>query len=595
MQTLNDVHHQFASFFKSEALQPYAYLVSRKLHEGHICLRLDELDDEKETLPASLQRDGVKTDLQKEAFVTTADGPKQPFVLHNDRLYLQRYFNYETMILKRVMEFIAAEKVCEAERVKLLKAQQPFIQSLFKSPIAVTHPKVNWPLAAAVSGVLNNFTIITGGPGTGKTTTVAKILAILFTIDPALKVALAAPTGKAAARMAESLKNASLEVDAGIAEKFQSLQPSTIHRLLKNIKDTPYFKHHKKNPLDYDVLIIDESSMIDVALFAKLLDAIAPTTRLILLGDKDQLASVEAGSLFGDLCQAQERLNVFSEDRAALINALNDVPLAQLTMHEIAQPTGHPLFQHIVELQHSHRFKSEEGIGKFSAAIIQNEEDVIKAFMIPGADAQVQVDMEYAEEHFVNFVKGYEDYIREKDIKVALLKLNRLKILCAIREGEQGLYALNRKVEKYLQDRKLISLSHEFYEHRPVMVTSNNYQLGLFNGDVGIIRKDENGVLKAWFEDSEGIPKPVIPGLLSSVETVYAMTIHKSQGSEFERIMLVLPDAENISILTRELLYTGLTRARSGILLQGKETVILQAAAMKVQRASGIAQRFLEQ
>ena len=595
MQTLNDVHQQFATFFKSERLRPYAYLVSKKLSEGHICLQLDELEDEKDSLPAAYKWVGITTDLLTEPFVTTAERPKQPFVMHNERLYLQRYFNYETMILNRIMEFIAAEREYETRRTELLKIHQSFVKRLFKSADFESDAKVNWPLAAALSGVMNNFTIITGGPGTGKTTTVAKILAILYKTDPQLKVALAAPTGKAAARMAESLKNASLDVNGDIIEKFQSLQPSTIHRLLKNIKDTPYFKSNNQNPLDYDVLIIDESSMIDVALFAKLLDAIGPKTRLILLGDKDQLASVEAGSLFGDLCKAQERLNVFSVGRATLINSLNDVPSAQITPNEIAQPTGHPLFQHIIELKHSHRFKTEEGIGRFSKAIIQNEKEVIKAFLIPGADPQVLVDTEYSEENFVNFVKGYEEYILEEDIKAALFKLNGLKILCAIREGEQGLYALNRKVEKYLQERKLISLNHEFYEHRPVMVTSNNYQLELFNGDVGIIRKDDKGILKAWFEDSEGNLKAVIPGLLSSVETVYAMTIHKSQGSEFNQIMLVLADAKNISILTRELLYTGLTRARSGILLQGKETVILQAAAMKVQRASGIAQRFLEQ
>jgi exodeoxyribonuclease V alpha subunit len=595
MQTLHDVHQQFASFFKSASLQPYAYLVSRKLHEGHICLQLNDLKDEAETLPASYNWTGMQTDLQKEHFVTTANGPKQPFVLHNERLYLQRYFNYETMILNRIMQFIGAEKESEAERTDLLRSQQSFIRSLFKPIGQDSDAKVNWPLAAAVSGVMNNFTIITGGPGTGKTTTVAKILAILFTLNSDLKVALAAPTGKAAARMAESLKSASLGVDAAVTERFQSLQPSTIHRLLGNITDSPYFKHNKENPLDYDVLIIDESSMMDVALFAKLLDAIGANTRLILLGDKDQLASVEAGSLFGDLCQAQEMLNVFSEARAALINSLNDLPSSHLTVNEIAEPGGHPLFQHIIGLQHSHRFKAEEGIGKFSAAIIRNNEEVIKGFLMPGADQQVQADLENSQESFRNFVMGYEDYLREKDIATALKKLNGLKILCAIREGEQGLYALNRKVEKYLQDRKLISLSQEFYEHRPIMVTSNNYPLDLFNGDMGIIRKDKNGLLKAWFENSEGKLKPVIPGLLSSVETAYAMTIHKSQGSEFDRVMIVLPDAEDISILTRELLYTGVTRAKKEIVLQGKESVILGASKRQVQRASGIALRFLEQ
>ena len=594
MQTLNDVHQQFASFFKSETLQPYAYLVSKKLSEGHICLQLDELDTEKENLPAYYKWNGV-VDLLKEKLVTSAEGIKQPFVLHNKKLYLQRYFNYETMILNRIMEFIAAEKILKAERTDLLNKHQSFIKGLFNSAGPEGKMIANWPLAAVITGILNNFTIITGGPGTGKTTTVAKILAILFMMDPGLKVALAAPTGKAAARMAESLKKANLQVDAGITEKFQSMQPSTIHRLLKYIPDSPYFKHNRQNPLDYDVLIIDESSMIDVALFAKLLDAIGPKTRLILLGDKDQLASVEAGSLFGDLCQAQKSLNIFTESRAGLINSFCELSSAQITQNSIAEKANHPLFQHIIELQYSHRFKSEEGIGKFSGAIIQNDEEVIQSFLIPGADLQVQVDMEYSQKLFEDFVKGYEEYIREKDIKTALLKLNGLKILCAIRDGEQGLYALNRKVEKYLSERKLISLTNEFYEHRPILVSSNNYVLGLFNGDVGIIRKDEKGVLKAWFEDSEGTIIPFIPGLLSSVETVYAMTIHKSQGSEFDRVMLVLPDVENISLLTRELVYTGLTRAKSRILLQGREAIILQAANVRVQRASGIAQRFSEQ
>ena len=594
MQTLNDVHQQFASFFKSETLQPYAYLVSKKLSEGHICLQLEELDTEKENLPAYYKWNGV-VDLLKEKLVTSVEGIKQPFVLHNKKLYLQRYFNYETMILNRIMEFIAAEKISEAERTDLLNKHQSCVKGLFNSAEPEGKPIVGWPLAAVITGILNNFTIITGGPGTGKTTTVAKILAILFMMDPGLKVALAAPTGKAAARMAESLKKANLQVDAGITEKFQSMQPSTIHRLLKYIPDSPYFAHNRQNPLDYDVLIIDESSMIDVALFAKLLDAIGPKTRLILLGDKDQLASVEAGSLFGDLCQAQKSLNIFTESRAGLINSFCELSSAQITQNSIAEKANHPLFQHIIELQYSHRFKAEEGIGKFSGAIIQNDEEVIQSFLIPGADLQVQVDMEYSQKLFEDFVKGYEEYILEKDIKIALLKLNRLKILCAIRDGEQGLYALNRKVEKYLSERKLISLTNEFYEHRPILVSSNNYVLGLFNGDVGIIRKDEKGVLKAWFEDSEGKIIPFIPGLLSSVETVYAMTIHKSQGSEFDRVMLVLPDVENISILTRELVYTGLTRAKSRILLQGREAIILQAANARVQRASGIAQRFSEQ
>ena len=458
--------------------------------------------------------------------------------------------------------------------------------------------QTDWQLVATISGVLNNFTIITGGPGTGKTTTVAKILAILFTINPDLKVALAAPTGKAAARMAESLKASarteSSPIGESIARKFQSLEPSTLHRLLIKNKDTPYFKHNNQNPLNVDVLIVDESSMIDVALFAKLLDAVGSNTRVILLGDKNQLASVEAGSLFGDLCDAQKELNCFTSERATLINSLTDDPTHKISSLSYGNSSTHPLFQHVIELQFSHRFKSDEGIGKFSKAIILNQQSLIKEFFSPKANAQVTIDTQYAKSVFEEFIKGYEAYIHESDTKKALKSLNELRILCAIRESENGLYAINRRVEKYLSDKNLIDTRTEFYNNRPIMVTRNNYALDLFNGDVGIIRPDKNGTLKAWFEDKDGEIKSVLAGLISKVETVFAMTIHKSQGSEFNNVFVILPQQEDIAIITRELLYTAVTRAKKQVIVQSSETVLLKSAEAQVKRASGIADRFLE-
>lgn len=590
MQTLNDVHQQFASFFKSETLQPYAWLVSKKLSEGHICVSLDDAMEAEEELPLAYKSvlSGIDI-LRKEALVSTIESEKQPFVLHNNRLYLQRYFHYESMILKRIEQFIESERVTADERQVNLELQKPFIKHLF-SGNSTGH--TDWQMVAAVSCILNNFSVITGGPGTGKTTTVAKILAVLFSMNKDLKVALAAPTGKAAMRMAESLKSASFDVSEDITACFESLKPSTIHRLLKYIPDSPYFKHNQENPLEYDVVIVDESSMIDVALFAKLLDAIGPDTRLILLGDKDQLASVEAGSLFGDLCESQGALNLFSKERTEFINSFTDEAQRHLKAGKINQPCDHPLFEHIIELQYSHRFKSDEGIGKFSRAIIGNDVTAIKGFFVGDTDEQVLIDSLYSQEKFEHFIQGYVDYINEPDIKSALKKFQNLRILCAIREGEQGLYAINRKVEKYLADNRHISLKGDFYEHRPIMMNSNNYSLGLFNGDIGIVRPDKNGVLKAWFETPEGELKSILPGLIGQAETVYAMTIHKSQGSEFNKVLIVLPDADNISILTRELLYTGITRAKQKVLVQGKESGILQAAAGQVKRASGLSERF---
>jgi len=316
MQTTNDVHQQFAGFFKDPKLKPFAYLVSKKLSEGHICLDLSELD-------GATDINGLAQSEQ-----VAAAGGRQPFILHNNRLYLERYFAYESMIIDRILAFLKESVDLYQERTASLREHHDLIKQLFDDTEDLSalpaEEQVNWQLAAVVSGVLNSFTIITGGPGTGKTTTVARLLAVLYTLNPDMSVALAAPTGKAAMRMGESLKSARLNVADAIVNKFQDLLPTTVHRLLKTIPDTPYFRHNAAQPLLQDVVIVDEASMLDAALFAKLLDAIGPGTRLILLGDKDQLASVEAGSLLGDLCQVNVRGNMFEPETMALINELNN-------------------------------------------------------------------------------------------------------------------------------------------------------------------------------------------------------------------------------------------------------------------------------
>ena len=595
MLTINNVHQQFAAFFKNEKLQPYAFLVSKKLSEGHICIDLNELSDEPDFENVS-GKNYVKIYtalLSREPLVTTIIGAKQPFVLHNEKLYLQRYFHYETIVLQRIKQFIFSEQNIASQRMDELAKNLGFIQQLFPAAAEKTNDETDWQMVAAIGAVLNNFTIITGGPGTGKTTTVAKIVALLFTINPLLKVALAAPTGKAAARMAESLK-ATTVVNKAMHQTFQTLVPSTLHRLLNLSPGSTQSKYNKENPLDYDLIIVDESSMIDVSLFAKLLSAVGDHTRLILIGDKDQLASVEAGSLFGDLCNAQPVLNLFSGERAAIINRLFSDKKGTINNSNISENIHHPLFQHIVELRHSHRFSGHEGIGRFSKAVINNNADIIQQFFKPGFDVQVAIDNTYSDAVFNKFVSGYSDYILEKDITKALAKFNNLQVLCAVREGNYGLYAINKKIEMLLQQKGLLSATGEYYEHRPIMVTKNYYDLQLFNGDIGIIRADENGTLKVWFLDSEQNLKSILPGFVGDSETVFAMTIHKSQGSEFDNVMVMLPDAADIELLTRELLYTAVTRAKKQVIIQGTEEIILQTAARSVKRVSGIRERFFE-
>ncbi|WP_249219465.1 exodeoxyribonuclease V subunit alpha [Chitinophaga sp. HK235] len=596
--TLNDVHQQFAEYFEVPVLKPYAYLLSKKLSEGHICLDLDSISEEQDNLPGFYQiAENGAAPLAAIPLVGKDGNDSQPFVLFQNRLYLQRYYRYETNFLQHINDFFTAEKALQSDRIALLRQQQELVKQLFATTgqLREGDDPADWQLAAAITGVLNNFTIITGGPGTGKTTTVAKLLAILYATDPALKVALAAPTGKAAARMAESLRNTTIPVSPDIAARFQELSPSTIHRLLKSIKNSPYFRYNKKNPLTYDVVIIDECSMIDVALFAKLLDAIHPQTRLILLGDKDQLASVEAGSLFGDLCQAQEKLNTFSGERLQLINGFITDDSRKISSAQEEQHSTHPLFQHLVELRRSHRFTGHTGIGKFSKAVIQNNQPAIRSFFPAGADSQVVIDQTNSAALFEDFIAGYESFINETDTRTALRKLNDQRVLVAIREGAQGLYAINRDIERYLHDNGKIRVNAEFYENRPIILTRNYYEHGLFNGDTGIIRPDENGVLMAWFEDSNGELKGVLPGYLTLAETAFAMTIHKSQGSEFGKVLVILPDAADVPILTRELLYTAVSRARNKVYVQGSAEVILAAAERFVARASGIAARFIAQ
>lgn len=599
MLTLSNVHQQFAEFFKSDTIRPFAFLVSKKLADGHICLDLNDMDDELHDITVYDKEAVLKNKhrLGKEHLVSTDSDVLRPFVLHRNKLYLHRYFYYETSILNRLKAFISNEKEYLKERMHVLQQNRVFIQSLFETvpnrESNAAAAAVNWQLVAAITGVLHNFSIITGGPGTGKTTTVAKILAVLYSTNPHLKVALAAPTGKAAARVIESLKGAKIPVAKSIQEKLQTLESATLHRLLKADANSTKVAFNKDNPLDFDVVIVDESSMIDVGLFAKLLDAIACNTRLIMLGDKDQLASVEAGSLFGDLCNAQGNLNLFEKERADFINTFIANNSSKLPSQNLSANSAHPLFQHIVELRYSHRFKGDEGIGKLSKAVINNNQATL-IDLLNKNDKDVIIDTQYDDGIFLDFILGYEDYIKEPDIHKALIKLNGVRVLCTTRQGSYGLYETNRRIEFILQQKKWIDKSFEFYEHRPVLITKNYYDLKLFNGDIGIIRKDDAGVLKAWFIDSENNLRSILPGFIASSETVFAMTIHKSQGSEFEKVLVLLPDQADIAILTRELLYTGITRAKKKVCIQGTEEVIMAATGRKVKRASGIKERFIQ-
>lgn len=592
MLNTTDIHIQFAELIADRSIRPFAYLLSRKLAEGSTCLFRKDIESQNNLLPDLYA--GLTTDwntLASSPLVSHSEGVKEPFFLEGDRLYLQRFYMYEKLIFDRLCRFSELSAQHREQRQELLMEHKDLVNAMYATPMP-DGQQTDWQMVATITAVLNNFTIITGGPGTGKTTTVARVLQLLYSINSELKVALAAPTGKAAARMLESLKHSARFIDdTTIVDRFLSLSPYTVHRLLGYIPDSTQFRHNKENPLTHDVIIVDESSMLDVALMAKLFAATGDHTRLILLGDKDQLASVEAGSILGDLCEIPDKLNRFAPERLEFLNNVIADPQKRVATDRIVPYSNSLVHEQIIELTYSRRFKDNEGIGLFSKAVIRNNVNEIMSFS-GRTDEFVEIDDTYSSELFKQFVRSYENYIAEPDIKKALSKFNRLRVLAALRQGEQGVIQINKNIESYLVHRRLISVNSVFYENRPIMVTSNNYSLGLFNGDIGLLRRDEKGTIKAWFEMSDGSLMPVIPAYISSVETAYAMTIHKSQGSEFDDVCVILPQTNDIAILTSELLYTAVTRAKQKVLIQGKKDQILAIAGRKVNRASGIAQRY---
>ncbi|NOU60590.1 exodeoxyribonuclease V subunit alpha [Marinifilum caeruleilacunae] len=607
-----DVHKEFASFFKDEMLETAAYLVSKKLEEGHTCINIEDFNSKLaqiERNEGSLKPIDIDA-LKRSHFVSEKAGEIQPFILHDGNFYLHRYYSYETEIIEKIEQMIACENDSDFNE-ELLLNHRDFILDLFSDHKVYKEfskeENINWQLVGAITGMLSNFSIITGGPGTGKTTAVAKLLAILYNIKPDIKIALAAPTGKAAARMKESLMAAVIRGESGNRlirelnddmQSFTKLTASTLHRLLGYQPGTHYFKHDENNPLDYDVLIVDESSMIGASMMAKLLNAIKPTSKLIMLGDKDQLASVEAGSIFGDICLTQkDKMNKLSMERVELINSYITEADAGLDQDDLLQEAmNNKLQQHIIELKKSWRFKSTEGIGEFSHAVINGSlTDELITKPVSQEGQYVKVCNDYESTDLTDLMNGFKAYIKEEDIVQALMKLNQVRFLCAIRSGRYGVQHYNSLIGSYLENEGCLNPSSTFFENQPIMITKNNKEHNLFNGDIGLIRKDvSRDKLMAYFEDGddESGYRAIPTTYLSEFTTVFAMTIHKSQGSEFEHVGIVLPDDENTPLLTRELIYTAITRAKQRAIIFSSNEVLKAGVVRQVERASGITNRF---
>ncbi|MGL5037568.1 MAG: exodeoxyribonuclease V subunit alpha [Aeromonas sp.] len=448
---------------------------------------------------------------------------------------------------------------------------------------------------AAATAAARPFAVISGGPGTGKTTTVAKLLAILvetgLQAGKAPAIRLVAPTGKAAARLTESIGTAlqALDLPPEWVEAIPT-EAGTLHRLLGVIPGRSQFRHHAGNPLHLDVLVVDEASMVDLPMMARLLDALPSHARLILLGDKDQLASVEAGAVLGDICSFIEQ--GISPAQAEWLSHQTGYRLQ-------GSPAGAPVRDSLCLLAKSWRFDQHSGIGQLARACNSGDATAVESVWGAGfADISLHPWAGEAYDALIaQGVAGYGSYLKAAragdDPAVVFKAFNRFQILCALRDGPFGVQGLNERLELALSRAGLIARDGDWYAGRPVMVVRNDHGIGLYNGDMGLCLPDETGRLKVWFEQPDGTLRALLPSRLPPHETVYAMTIHKSQGSEFAHTVLVLPDSSS-PLLTRELVYTGITRAKARLDLYGDRALLAQAVRKKTERYSGLAERLGE-
>jgi exodeoxyribonuclease V alpha subunit len=518
----------------------------------------------------------------------------QPLVLDGERLYLRRYWRDEMVVAKAVRARAAARRPVDT------KAVREWLDMLFFSHRAAEVP--DWQKLACAVALRGSVAIITGGPGTGKTYTVARLLALLFATagDEARtrRIALAAPTGKAAARLKQSIDKALGElagrVGAGLplkdlAERMGAAR--TLHSLLGARPDSRAFAHNAANPLDVDVLIVDEASMVHLEMMASLLEALPAHATLILLGDKDQLASVEAGAVLGDLCHNAQS-GGYTDDTVAYVREASGEEIPEAF-------AGHAsaLAQQTVMLRHSRRFGGP--IGQLALAV--NAGDTARAqAVLRAGDGAVRWVENAQQQHVLKLADaGYSPYLEllaqgpegehEAWVKAVLQRFESFRILCALRDGEWGVAGLNATIEERLEAARLVRRGGEWYVGRPVMVTRNDYGTRVFNGDIGLTLADPErpGSLRVYFLEGEEV-RSVLATRLRDVETAFAMTVHKSQGSEFRHTLLVLPQDRG-GIITRELVYTGITRASEEFtLVTPPGAGLAQAIARRTHRASGL-------
>lgn len=657
-------------------------LLSQQLSSQHSCLVLAHIVP---LNPMAEQNSHCKITLSLEALTETLQtfdavgqaGSNKPLIFDNGRLYLQRYHQFETSVAASLIRLSGSvsrqlsEEASHQEQPQIAKLRS-LLDQLFPANVLAPHAlttnvltnsedtaPIDWQKVATATALGKKLSVITGGPGTGKTTTVTKLL-LLLQMESQQEIRLVAPTGKAAARLSESIKASKarlakeLSAHANVIDEARNRnsqdfltalgripeEASTLHRLLGVIPNSPHFRHHQGNPLRLDLLIVDEASMVDLPMMYKLLSALPEHASLILLGDQDQLASVEAGAVLADICAGLkipvDPNNLAQNNIASNSPALWQMRYSKEQAERLSALTGFELTPYISDapklgdslcmLMHSHRFKGDAGIGLLASAV--NRADLQGILQVwqqgpaelswlehsmvvsqtqakvsePANNMGLNLLLEQACQQYGTYLSALNSDTSNSDLSKhpstadIIERFNQYRILCAMRSGDYGVEGINQYVTQALANAKLIKPLQEFYLGRPIIIQSNDYNLGLFNGDIGLILQDEDKPerLMAHFIKADGSLLKVLPARLPSHETCYAMTVHKSQGSEFSRVALVLPPSPSLAqwqLLTKELVYTAITRAKVHFTCLGTQHVFERASSQATQRASGLADR----
>lgn len=585
------------------AIMLAAACLSAEAGGGHVCLHLDQLqpntlfDGRFPALASALWHSAGSPDTQQwlallhqQTAVSNGTSPA-PLVLQDNRLYLQRMWQSEgeVAVFFNTQEVAGSSLSVDEDRLR------DILNTLFGE--ATPRSDIDWQKVAAAVAATRRISVISGGPGTGKTTTVAKLLAALVQLYPEqkLRIQLAAPTGKAAARLTDSLGQASLRLPLSAEEReIFPAEASTLHRLLGAQPGSQRMRYHRGNPLHLDVLVVDEASMVDLPMMARLIEALPEQARVIFLGDRDQLASVEAGAVLGDICRFAEQ--GYSPERATQLSYLTG---CQLEPTQASGPAS--VRDSLCLLRRSYRFDAGSGIGLLASAVNAGNSAAAAEVLgrgLPDVTGYPLNETEDFQPLLDACVSGYTPYlqgvVKGDPADHILAAFGRFQVLCALREGPFGVKGLNERIEQRLNRKGLIrrpaALAGKWYAGRPVMISRNDSALGLFNGDIGIALQDMGGELRVWFQLPGGELKSVQPSRLPAHETAYAMTVHKSQGSEFEHTLFVLPN-HFLPVLTRELVYTAITRAKAKLSLYASEKVFSIATRTRTQRRSGLTQR----